>query len=103
MATEQSIDARVDALLDRGEEVGCLNLSELDELAQALDLNEEAVAALHEQVDRRGIVLSDDCGRANVDPTTYLNGDVAGTTTDALQLFLNEIRRYPLLTAQEEI
>jgi RNA polymerase primary sigma factor len=28
---------------------------------------------------------------------------VAGITTDALQLFLNEVRRYPLLNAEEEV
>jgi RNA polymerase primary sigma factor len=32
-----------------------------------------------------------------------VNGDVAGATTDALQLWLNEIRRYPLLTASQEV
>ena len=33
-----------------------------------------------------------------------MRGDeFATTTTDALQLFLNEVRRYPLLTAEEEV
>jgi RNA polymerase primary sigma factor len=32
-----------------------------------------------------------------------LNGDLAVATTDALQLFLNELARYPLLTAEEEV
>jgi RNA polymerase primary sigma factor len=49
------------------------------------------------------VVLSDDCGRSSVDPTHFSNTDLAGITTDALQLFLNEIRRYPLLTADEEV
>ena len=30
-------------------------------------------------------------------------GEVAAVTTDALQLFLNGLRRYPLLTAEEEV
>ena len=38
-----------------------------------------------------------------MEPTTFRNGELAAATTDALQLFLNEIRRYPLLTAAEEI
>jgi RNA polymerase primary sigma factor len=38
-----------------------------------------------------------------VEPTTFRNGELATATTDALQLFLNEIRRYPLLTADEEV
>ena len=32
-----------------------------------------------------------------------MNGDLAVATTDALQLFLNEAGRYPLLTAEEEV
>ena len=32
-----------------------------------------------------------------------MNGDLAHATTDALQLFLNEMARYPLLTAEEEV
>ncbi len=52
----------------------------------------------------QGIDLTDDCGREDAEPSTlYRNGELAAVTTDALQLFLNEIRRYPLLTAAEEI
>jgi RNA polymerase primary sigma factor len=47
--------------------------------------------------------VSDDCGRTAAEPTHYSNTDLAGITTDALQIFLNEIRRYPLLTASEEV
>ena len=32
-----------------------------------------------------------------------MNGDLAVATTDALQLFLNEAGRWPLLTAEEEV
>ena len=32
-----------------------------------------------------------------------MNGDLAVATTDALQLFLNEAGRWPLLTAHEEV
>ncbi len=94
---------KVAALIDRGEDQGCLCLSEVEEVAQELDLSEEESQSLHEQVESRGIEISDDCGREAVEATRYLNGDLAGTTTDALQLFLNEIRRYPLLTAAEEV
>src|SRR5215211_2645209 len=94
----------VAALIARGEERGgCLTLSELDELAQALELNEEETNALEAQVEELGIDIDDDCGREGVEPTLYRNGELASATTDALQLFLNEIRRYPLLTAPEEI
>jgi RNA polymerase primary sigma factor len=91
------------ALLSRGEEMGCVNLSEFEDLSRSLGLSEEDASALQDQIEERGLELSDDCGRATVEPTRYQNEELAGATTDALQLFLNEIRRYPLLTAEEEI
>jgi RNA polymerase primary sigma factor len=93
----------VAGLLQKGEEAGCVNLSELDELVQALELSEEEAEGLNRQMEAQGIDLSDDCGRHGVEATRYQNGDMAGTTTDALQLFLNEVRRHPLLTADEEV
>jgi RNA polymerase primary sigma factor len=91
------------SLLQRGEEAGCIELSEFDELVQSLDLDDAEVEALQAQIDAQGIELSDDCGRQAAGPTRYENGDVATMTTDALQLFLNEVRRHPLLTAEEEV
>jgi RNA polymerase primary sigma factor len=93
----------VAALLARGEERGCVNLSELDELVQALDLSDADIDVLEAHLESHAIEISDDCGRSSVEPTTFRNGELATATTDALQLFLNEIRRYPLLTAEEEV
>ena len=90
------------ALLDRGEETECIELSELNELVDGLGLEDEDVEALHDEIQRRGIEVRDDCGRESKD-ATYVNGDLAGATTDALQLFMNEIGRYPLLTKEEEV
>jgi RNA polymerase primary sigma factor len=103
MAQELTSRPEVAALVARGEERGCINLSEFDELVQALDLGDEDVDALESHIEAQGIDLGDDCGRAGVEPTTFRNGELATATTDALQLFLNEIRRYPLLTAEEEV
>jgi RNA polymerase primary sigma factor len=93
----------IDALLSRGEELGCVNLSEFEDLSRSLELSEEEASSLQDRIEERGLELSDDCGRAGIAPTRYENNDLAGATTDALQLFLNEIRRYPLLTAEEEV
>jgi RNA polymerase primary sigma factor len=103
MAQELTSRPEVAALVARGEERGCINLSEFDELVQALELGDEDVDALEAHIEAQGIELGDDCGRAGVEPTTFRNGELAAATTDALQLFLNEIRRYPLLTAEEEV
>jgi RNA polymerase primary sigma factor len=93
---------QIQALIDRGEHEGCVNLSQLNELVAEHDLDDDDVARVYEQLDDKGIELSDDCGRESED-STYVNGDLAVATTDALQLFLNEAGRWPLLTKEEEV
>jgi RNA polymerase primary sigma factor len=90
------------ALIDRAETHGCLELSEIDELVQALDLDETDLGALYEQLDARGIELRDNCGR-ETKQSLFDGPQLASATTDALQLFLNEIGRHRLLTPAEEI
>jgi RNA polymerase primary sigma factor len=90
-------------LLERGSEAGCVEISELNELADQLELGDEEITSLYEQLEERGIDIRDDCGREKAPSSTYVNGDLATHTTDALQLFLNEMARYPLLTAEEEV
>jgi RNA polymerase primary sigma factor len=97
------MDAAVQALLDRGEESGCIQYSEVDEVAQTLDLEDEQVQEVYEEIERRGIDLKDNCARESAPAATYVNGDLAHATTDALQLFMNEVGRYPLLAAKEEV
>jgi RNA polymerase primary sigma factor len=92
----------LDALLERGQAEGRLELSEVEELAEALALGDDEIAGLLEEIDARGIELRDDSAREGLGPT-YVNGELAAATTDALQLFLNEIARYPLLTAAQEV
>jgi RNA polymerase primary sigma factor len=92
----------VQALIERGEREGCLNLSQFSEFVQEHELEADEVARLHEELDAREIELTDDCGRTKED-STYVNGDLAVATTDALQLFLNEAGKWPLLTAEEEV
>src|SRR6476646_8253943 len=97
------VDERLQALLEQGEEAGCLNLSAVSEFLQEADLDEEQTTGFFEQLDERGIALTDDCARGDAVDGTYVNGDLAAATTDALQLFLNEAGRYKLLTAPEEV
>jgi RNA polymerase primary sigma factor len=93
---------QITALLDKGSETGCVEISELNELVEALELGDEEVTNLYEQLEERDVDVRDDCGRERAE-STYVNGDLAHATTDALQLFLNEMARYPLLTAEEEV
>ena len=92
----------LETLLARGEEEGCVNLSQLNELVAGAELEDEEIARLYEQLEERAIEVTDDCGRQQ-DESTYVNGDLAVATTDALQLFLNEAGRWPLLTKEEEV
>jgi RNA polymerase primary sigma factor len=90
------------SLLDQGEEQSCLDLSRVSELLDELESSENEVEAFYLEAERRAIDITDDCGHQR-EATTYANDELAGATTDALQLFLNEAARYPLLTAEEEV
>ncbi|MGH3023287.1 MAG: sigma-70 family RNA polymerase sigma factor [Gaiellaceae bacterium] len=97
------MDPQLQALLDRGEETDCLEYSEVDAAVEALGLSEAEIEDLYEEIERRGLELRDNCGRESAKASTYVNGDLAVATTDALQLFMNEIGRYPLLTKEQEV
>src|SRR5689334_24783123 len=90
-------------LLEHSEEHGCVHQSELYELVQRLELEEEDVEHLRERLETHGVELTDDCSRAFEEDVTYTNVQIASATTDSLQLFLNETGRYPLLTAAQEV
>jgi RNA polymerase primary sigma factor len=96
-------ETEIGALIERGEEAGCINLSEFNELTQALSLDEEHVDAFYEQIESSGIEISDDCARSDAARITYTNDELATVTTDAFQLFMSDVGRYPLLTAEEEV
>ncbi|HVV58042.1 MAG TPA: sigma-70 family RNA polymerase sigma factor [Gaiellaceae bacterium] len=93
----------ISILVEHGEEHGCVHLTELHEIAQRLEMEDEEVETLLERLEAAGIDLTDDCSRAIEEEVTYTNTALASTTTDALQLFLNEAGRYPLLTAAQEV
>jgi RNA polymerase primary sigma factor len=95
--------SQIEALISRGDERGCLDLSEVSELTQELDLSDEDAQALADRLEARGIEVTDDCGRAADAPPSYGNGDLAAMTGDTLQLFLRDVRRHPLLSAEEEV
>jgi RNA polymerase primary sigma factor len=103
LGSEEAFGGALAALIDRGETHGCLELSEIDELAQSLGLEEGDLGGLYEQLDQRGIALRDDCGRETAPQAPVDDLALASATTDTLQLFLNEIGRHRLLTPDEEI
>src|SRR5437588_1301998 len=104
-ARPEGVQRLAEDLIARSEARGesCIELSELSGLVQDADLGEEDAQALQDAPEARGIDVRDDCGRAGVDQTTYVIDDLAQQTTDAMSLFLQEVRRHPLLTKEEEV
>jgi RNA polymerase primary sigma factor len=114
MATEQDQEpaplssAAQDALEElaqrgEGRPEHCIDLSELSEVVDQLELDDDEAAAMHERLEQRGFDLRDDCGRTADRETSYSNGELAERTTDAMALFLREVARHPLLTAEQEV
>ena len=93
----------VTALFESGRERGCVDESELGRVVEELDLDHEQVESLAARLNDEGIEVLDDCGLRSAPPTAVSNRELAGYTTDALQLFLNEAGRHALLTPDEEI
>jgi RNA polymerase primary sigma factor len=93
----------IEGLVSRAEREGCIDLSELSDLTQELGLGDDQTAALHEMLGERGIRVDDDCGTASREQPSYRNEELAESTTDALQLFLREVSRHPLLTREQEV
>jgi RNA polymerase primary sigma factor len=94
-----SVQAAVDALVRTAGDSRCVEWSELDEH----ELSTDELGEVQDALEERGLELRDDCGRTGVPPTRYTNAELASNTSDALQLFLNEAARYPLLRPEEEI
>src|SRR3954452_286210 len=97
------VEERVQGLIEAGRPMGCVDLSDVDSLVQEMDLSEEEADQVQERIEAAGLPVEDDCGRQADQPASYRNGELAEQTTDALQLFFNEMRRYPLLSKEEEI
>jgi len=97
------IEDRITSLLDQGEEEGCLELPVLEEAFRELELPEEEVHAIYEEIEARGIELNEQCAREEIAAPQYVTHELAAATADSLQMFLNEMGRYPLLTAAEEV
>src|SRR3954466_4758172 len=103
MANDTLNDPRIQTLIERSEAQGCVNLSEFCDLVKELELEDGALTDVQDALDERGLEGTDDCGVADVAPTRVRGAELAANTTDAMQLFLNEVRRHPLLTAEEEV
>jgi RNA polymerase primary sigma factor len=100
---DPGVEERIAALIEAGRPADCVDLSEVDSLVQEMNLSDEEEQAVHERIESAGLAIEDDCGKVAAEPAGYRNDELAEQTTDALQLFFNEMRKYPLLTKDEEI
>jgi RNA polymerase primary sigma factor len=102
MGTGFEIPEEFEALMAAADR-GCLNQSQVAEFAESLGMGDEEIEGLYAAIRERGLDVTDDCARIDVaGPTHVVNGELAEVTTDAMSIFLREVSRYPLLTADEE-
>ncbi len=89
-------------LLEVAEQAGAVRQAELAEVLEPLELDELEREALQRELEQRGIDVVEEAPQPEKapEPTPQV---VYETTTDALQLFLREAGRHPLLTAAQEV
>ena len=90
-------DAALAAFLQHAQERGFVRADEIDALRQEFELDEEALAALRAALEEADVEIEEEQAH-DLDLTPS-----APTTTDSLQLFLNGIGQYDLLTADQEV
>jgi RNA polymerase primary sigma factor len=91
-------------LLETAEQTGgAVRQHELHEALEPLDLDALELEAFRQELEHRGIEVVDDERPPERPQPTQPQPILVETTTDALQLFLREAGRHPLLTAAQEV
>jgi RNA polymerase primary sigma factor len=80
---------------------GSIRQQELHEVLEPLDLDALELEAFRQELEQRGIEVLDE--ERAPEPAPLPQQPALETTTDALQLFLREAGRHPLLTAAQEV
>jgi RNA polymerase primary sigma factor len=93
-------NAAVATFIQNAQERGFVRTTEIDALQTEFDLDEDALAALRAALEEADVEIEED---ASTDEPELDLTPGAGGTTDSVQLFLNQMGRYPLLTAAEEV
>src|SRR5436190_8988374 len=91
-------------LVEAAEQTGSLRYAELAELLEVLRLEPLEVDAVYRFLEQRGIEILEPQPEPQQAPPPPPPQPIAHeTTTDALQLFLRDAGRHPLLTAAQEV
>jgi RNA polymerase primary sigma factor len=90
-------------LLEAAEQSGSVRHAELAEVLEPHELGLLETDAVYRELDQRGIEVIEETKEAALPPPPPPPAVAQETTTDALQLFLREAGRHPLLNAAQEV
>jgi len=90
-------------LVDAAEERGRLRASLLAEVLEPLELNPLESESVYRELEKRAIEVVEDRRNRETVSERLPVAPLVESTTDALQLFLREAARHPLLTAAQEV
>jgi RNA polymerase primary sigma factor len=90
-------------LVEAAEQTGSLRYAELAEALELLRLDPLETDAVFHGLEQRGIEIVEQQAEAQAPPPPPQPQPVHESTTDALQLFLRDAGRHPLLTAAQEV
>jgi RNA polymerase primary sigma factor len=101
------LNADLALFLDGVEEDGFVTEAALEVLALEHDLDEDEATALRAELEARGVRIDDENGDGGAEERELdldLSFDLtAGGVPDSLTLFMNQLGRWPLLSASEEV
>src|ERR687892_4398 len=90
-------------LLEKAEAAGFVEASDVADAIEAAELEPPELEALQRELEERNIEVIEPKEPPKEPTAPPRATEVLETTTDALQLFLREIGRHPLLTAADEV
>jgi RNA polymerase primary sigma factor len=97
--TPDDMTTLTNALVKRGNHRGFLTMAEVQQELEDVEAPGEAFEKVADELRLKGIKLVEE-GPGVIEETISVS---AGSVSDPVRLYLNEIGRYPLLTAQQEV